>query len=253
MALDARTRHLRRLHRLRNAARRWSVLAGSLAGAAAVLTPYQGIGLPDAFWAAAAGGSAVVAWWRWVDLRALRAAPVPDAPPPVDPLTRVTSLLERHPSGRAAVDQLRRHRDRIQLRGSAVAPLYARLDRAAATMAGLGGRLAGPAQPAATEAVAAERFLRDLGHRAAAVERARAFAPPDTHASLDAARTDLMAQLSDGVAAYERLVSAAVEYVAEDGRSVPSPAVGRLGDATDMLRGYASGLAELRDIGRTNG
>ncbi|MGW5673216.1 phage shock envelope stress response protein PspM, partial [Micromonospora sp. NPDC003776] len=52
---DERARHFRRLRRLRRSARRWSVLAGGLGGAAAVLTPYAGLGLPDAAWAGAAG------------------------------------------------------------------------------------------------------------------------------------------------------------------------------------------------------
>ncbi|MEH1102480.1 hypothetical protein V6V16_25310, partial [Micromonospora sp. CPCC 205561] len=79
---DERTRYFRRLSGLRRSARRWSVTAGGLGGAAAVLTPYAGLGLPDAAWAAGAGGALVLAAWRWVDLRALAARP---APPPLDP------------------------------------------------------------------------------------------------------------------------------------------------------------------------
>ncbi|MCN0154835.1 hypothetical protein NDQ86_22675, partial [Salinispora arenicola] len=72
---DERTRYFRRLGRLRRSARRWSVTAGGLGGAAAVLTPYAGLGLADAAWAAGAGGAIVLATWRWVDLRALAAQP----------------------------------------------------------------------------------------------------------------------------------------------------------------------------------
>lgn len=51
------------------------------------------------------------------------------------------------------------------------------------------------------------------------------------------------------MAAYERLVAAAAGYVAEDGRTTGQhPATGRLTEATDLLRGVAAGLAELRDL-----
>jgi len=59
---DPRTRHLRRLRRLRNSARRWTVLAGLFGGASAVLVPYQGLGWPDAVWTALCGGSAALVY-----------------------------------------------------------------------------------------------------------------------------------------------------------------------------------------------
>ena len=62
---------------------------------------------------------------------------------------------------------------RARLRGSSVLPAWNRLDRAAQTFAGLAPRLAGPAAGTVPEALAAERTLRDLGERTAAVERAR--------------------------------------------------------------------------------
>ena len=73
---DERARYFRRLRRLRSSARRWSVLGGGLTAAAAVLTPYAGIGVADAAWAASAGASAALAWWRWSDHRALAAEPL---------------------------------------------------------------------------------------------------------------------------------------------------------------------------------
>ena len=48
--MDERTRYFRRLKRLRNSARRWSVLGGGLVAATAVLTPYSGIGIAYAIW-----------------------------------------------------------------------------------------------------------------------------------------------------------------------------------------------------------
>ena len=79
--MDERTRYFRRLRRLRNSARRWSVAGGGLAAAAVVLTPYAGVGLPDAFWAAGVGASLAFTWWRYRDFREQAALP----PPPADP------------------------------------------------------------------------------------------------------------------------------------------------------------------------
>src|SRR5690606_1189965 len=47
---DERSRHLRRLNRLRASARRWTVTAAALVGATAVLAPYQGLRPLDAVW-----------------------------------------------------------------------------------------------------------------------------------------------------------------------------------------------------------
>jgi len=246
---DARTRHLRRLRSLRRAVRRWSVLAAGLTGAAAVLTPYQGLGLPDAAWTAAAGGSVVLALWRWSDLRAFAARPVP---PPPEPITaeqaraRLVAAVERMPAGRLAVAEVRRHRARLALRGTAAA---GRLDQASATLDGLAARLTGPGESAVLEAAVAERSLRDLADRVASVERALRLAPEDVRADLAAAHRSLREQLESGVTAYERLVAAAAAYVAENGRD-DHAAVSRLGEATDLLRGVAAGLAELRRTAR---
>lgn len=249
--VDERSRYFARLRRLRRGARRWSVLAGGFAGAAAVLTPYHGLGVGDAGWAAAAGASAVLAAWRWSDLRALAAQP---APPPPDPALaaqrsrqRIAAVLSRLPAGQAALDEVRRAQERLRLRGTAVAGIWARLDRAAAALAGMAGRLAGPAEGALAEAAAAERALRDLAERTASVERALRVAPPDTRADLDRGHRELLRQLTDGVEAYERLVAAAAAYLAEDGRTAAEhPSVARLTEATDLLRGVAAGLSELR-------
>ncbi|MEE6261094.1 phage shock envelope stress response protein PspM [Plantactinospora sonchi] len=247
---DPRTRHLRRLRGLRRAVRRWSVLAGGLTGAAAILTPYQGLGLPDAVWAAAAGGSVMLTTWRWSDLRALAAQPVPPPPEPVtaeQARARLVSAVERLPAGRQALAEVRRQRVRIALRGTAAAEAWARLDRAAVTMGGLTGRLSGPAASAALEAAVAERSLRDLADRVASVERALRLAPADTRDGLEDAHRNLLGQLDHGVSAYERLVAAAAGYVAEDGwEDHGHSAASRLTEATDLLRGVASGLAELR-------
>lgn len=278
--LDDRNRYLRQLRRLRRSARRWSMLAGTLAGASAVLVPYHGLGWPDAIWVALTGGSAALTWWRWSDLRELRAQPVPEPLGPAErPLlgdARVDALVSRWPAGHGALMELRRMQSRARLRGSSVLPAWNRLDRAAQTFAGLAPRLVGPAAGTVREARAAERALRDLGERTAAVERALRLAPGGrqpaggrpipglrqaaaTWASptanhqappggqLAAAHADLMHHFTQGVEAYERLVAAAAGYVAEDGRTtVDDGSLRRLTEAADLLAGIAAALSELR-------
>jgi hypothetical protein len=252
---DPRAKHLRRLRRLRRSAQRWSVRAGIFVGATAVLVPYHGLGLVDAFWAAAAGGSTMVAVWRWRDAREMAAEPVP---PELDPALagalareRLLGVVERLPVGRGAIEEVRRQKALLALRGSEVRPLWQRLDRAAQTLSGLAGRLGGPAESAVLEAAVAERSLRDLAGRAASVEKGLRVGPPagEIHEALVAAYGALMVELTSGVDAYEQLVTAAAGYVAEDGRTaIQGPAVGRLVEATDMLRAFARGLSEVRTI-----
>jgi hypothetical protein len=227
------------------------VLAGGLGGAAAVLTPYAGMGLPDAAWAGTAGASAILALWRWGDLRALAAQPMPDPPDPAlagaQARARLIAAVDRLPAGRAALEEVRRQSARFGLRGSAAARAWSRLDRASLTLNSLAGRLDGPAGSAVLEAAVAERGLRDTAQRIASVERALKFAPDDTRPGLTEALGALVDQLNDGVAAYERLVAAAAGYVAEDGRLTHDhPSTARLSEAADMLRYVAAGLAELR-------
>ena len=237
---DERAKYLRRLRRLRRSARRWTVLAGTLGGATLILVPYSGLGVPDAFWAAAAGGSAALAYWRHRDARELAAQPVPE------PGNRY-GVLARVPVARAAFEEFERRRTAYRLRGSSVAVAWQRLDVASLTLGGLAARLGGPAAPAVQEAAVAERSLRELAERTASVERALRLAPADQAQPLTHAHAALVSQLDSGVGAYEHLVAAAAGYVAEDGRSGPEhPAVARLREATDLLRGIAAGLSELR-------
>src|SRR5262245_34914724 len=138
---DARAKHLRRLRRLRRSARGWSVRAGLLVGATAVLVPYRGLGLPDAFWAAAAGGSIVITAWRWLDLRAFAAQPVPEASDPAlagaHARDRLLNTVRRFPVGRTVIDEFDRQRAAMRLRGLSVADAWRRLDRASLTLTGL--------------------------------------------------------------------------------------------------------------------
>ncbi|GIF36129.1 hypothetical protein BC793_103123 [Actinoplanes xinjiangensis] len=244
--MDERARYFRRLKRLRGSARRWSVLGGGLTAAAAVLTPYAGIGPGDAGWAAAAGASAVLAVWRWKDHRELAATP---APPPALPEDKLSKALQRFPAGQTVLREVRRQRSRYALRGSAIADAWDRLDRASQAMVGLAGRLTGAGETAMLEAATAEQWLRDLGQRVASVERAIPVAQPGQREALTESHAGLADQFAEGVAAYEQLVAAAASYVAEDGHPVAEsrhPAYFSLVDAADRLRGIAEGLAELR-------
>ena len=247
--MDERTRYTRRLRRLRSSARRWSVLGGGLTAAAAVLTPYSGIGIADAAWAGAAGASAMLAWWRWSDHRELAATPAPPAPSPALPGQRLSAAIERFPAGRTVLHEVRRQKNRYALRGSAITSAWDRLDLASSTLGALAGRLTGPGEAAVLEAAVAEQWLRDLGQRVASVERALPLSPPDKRAALEQSHASLADQFTEGVTAYERLVAAAASYVAEDGHPVTDgghPAMSSLVDATDRLRGIAEGLSELR-------
>jgi len=251
---DERTRYFRQLRRLRRSARRWSVLAATTSGATAVLVPYEGLGLPDAGWAAAAGGSTALAMWRWSDRRALAAQSAPRA---LDPAAaadrtraRLVAAVQRLPAGHSIVREVRRQRDRVAFRGSAAAEPSQRLDRASQTLAVMVDRLAGLGEPAVLEASEAERSLRDLAQRVASVEQTLRFAPADARLQLAEAHRGLVEQLAGGVSAYERLVAAAASYVAEDSRSTQEDsAAARLAEAGDLLRGVAAGLAEMRTSG----
>jgi len=164
--VDERTRYFRRLRKLHNSARRWSVLGGGLVAATAVLTPYSGIGIADAIWAGAAGSSVALAWWRWSDHRALAALPPPPAPDPALAGRRLTAAIERFPAGRTMLNEVRRQKSRYALRGSAITQSWDRLDRASATLAALSGRLTGPGEAAVLEAAVAEQWLADSKHPA---------------------------------------------------------------------------------------
>lgn len=240
---DERARHLKRLRRLQRSARSWSVRAGLLVGATAVLVPYRGLGLPDALWAAAAGGSIAVTVWRWIDYRALAAEPVPA---PSDPMLagaqarqRIANAVRRLPVGRTVVDEFERQRALLRFRGLSMAEFWRRLDRASAMLSTIAHRLGEAAESTIVEAVSAERALRDLCERLAVVERTLQMGPAS--ASLQPTHQAMTAQLESGVEGYEQFVAAAVGCVAED-----TSATVNLAEATAFLRGVAEGLADFR-------
>lgn len=107
---------------------------------------------------------------------------------------------------------------------------------------GLLGDSAGDTQ---VEADAAGAALRAHAERLVAVETALADHGHPS-AELDETVRRLAGRLEEGVAAYERLVSATAEAVAAMGDGTPDPlAMQRLGDATDRLSGLAAGLREI--------
>jgi hypothetical protein len=244
--MDERTRHLRRLRRLRGSARRWTVLGGGLTGVAAVLVPFQGIGAVDAVWAGLAGASAVLAGWRWSDAKALAAAPVPDPPDPVLAGERWLAALTQVPGGHQLAEGLRRQRTRHALRGSAATETYERLDRASRTMRALERGLRADQADAVREAAGVERELRELTGKLASLEQALRVAPAEARSPLQELRTDHIGQLEQGVAAYEQFVVAAAGYLSEAARLGSPPATDGLVDAAERLRGVTAALAELR-------
>lgn len=247
--LDARARYHRQLRRLRNSARRWTVIAGGAGGTSAVLLPYQGLGAWDAVWAGLTGAAGVLAWWRWADLRALAAQPEPDPPDPVATGDRWLTVLAHLPGGQQLADNLRRQRTRSGLRGSQAVEAWERFDRSTRTMRELTSRLGGMDAEAAREAVGVERELRQLTDRLVGLEQALRLAPAQAQPSLRELRADHITHFTTGVAAYEEFVVAAAGYLSESARTgEPVPAVTGLTDATDRLRGVTAGLAELRRL-----
>jgi hypothetical protein len=249
---DPRTKYFARRNRVRRSARRWSVVAGGFVCATAVLLPYHGIALSDVFWAAGAGGTSALAFWRWSDARAIAAEP---APPVLDAAARaaytqhrIESVVGKLPIGRTAINEMHRVAHLSRVRGSAIAAAASRLDKATKAFAGLVPRLTGPARDVVDEAAQAEHALRDLAERIASVERA--MKTPGAGATLKDAHNGLITRFTSGVDAYETLVTAAAGYVAEDGHLGEPMSIIRLIEAGDMLRGIADGMGDLRT--RTN-
>ncbi|BCJ34900.1 hypothetical protein Athai_24030 [Actinocatenispora thailandica] len=248
---ETREQRLRRLGRLRRAFRRWVVLGAGLTGAAAVLTPYAGVGLPDAAWAAGAGVSVALAVFRWRDYRALAAVPLPPERPQVGAGEAVRqamrSALAANPLARAAVDEVSRRAERRKYGDTAAAAPMARLTTAMHTLDDVrAGTRTQFIDEALAEAADGERALRDLAHRLLTVEKASRFAGPAEAPTLASARQTLSGQLADGVATYERL-AAATAAAAASGVGVETGAQHRLTEAADRMAAFAAGLAELRE------
>jgi hypothetical protein len=98
------------------------------------------------------------------------------------------------------------------------------------------------ARGAAEEAAAR---LRGLASRVQAVERARAAAPSNERASLDAAVHELGGHLDAGVEDYGRLVAAAGRTVAAGSGNGDRQSRHAVVEATDRLQGLAAALKDL--------
>ncbi|MDQ6874702.1 MAG: hypothetical protein M3042_06515 [Actinomycetota bacterium] len=222
---DPLVRHQRAVRRAETALRHRMVAAAALAGAAAILVPYAGLGLPDVGWVAAAAGCATSAALAARRLRMLRL----DVPLPALPR-----------------------------RSSAARPGIDRLARAAGALRGILARLGPLTGDTVTEAAAAERFLRDLAARVDAIESALPIAPAEDAAGLWEARQLLLGRLAEGTDAYERLVAVAAHCLAAGsagplGAAPDLFALRRLEEATDRLRGLAAGWHEVHGAARAAG
>jgi hypothetical protein len=228
------------------------VVAGGFVCATAVLLPYHGVALTDVFWAAGAGGTTALAFWRWSDARAVAAEPTPpeltDAQRAALTQHRLESVVGKLPIGRTAINEMHRVAHLSRVRGSAIGPAATRLDKATKAFNGLVPRLTGPAHDVVSEATGAERALRDLAERIASVERAMKM--PGAGAQVAEAHNGLIARFTVGVEAYEALVAAAAGYVAEDGHLGSPMSIVHLIEAGDMLKGIADGMGDMRT--RTN-
>ena len=226
------------------------MVAAACAGAAAILTPYQGLGMADAVWTALAGGSGALSVFRWMDYRRLARAPIPEPEPELPP--RLGDPRMTGTGARGVIRQLsamiQRQRMRQHFRGYTVASVWDRIDDATQTLAGLAPALQGPAAEAVREGARAQSWLRDLAWRARDVEHTLRFAPTDASASLKVAHQNLVSTLTTGVEAYERLVAAAAECAAHTTGAGHELSARRLEEATDRLAGIARGLQELRDL-----
>jgi hypothetical protein len=232
---DPHAAHRRSLRRSRRRTRRATVGAAALAAAAAVAVPYHGLGLPDLAWAAGAAGAVTASVLRWREDRALRALPVP-------PRTAIAAAEV----GGSAWQLAGQFVARLGARGSTAAPLLSRLDPAARAMSLVVARVGPGGDDTLAEALHAEQALRATAGRLVAVERAAAVAPADARGRLGEGASALRTGLADGITAYERLVAAAGECVAADFPDLLLTR--RLADATDKLRGLASGLVETAQI-----
>jgi hypothetical protein len=153
----------------------------------------------------------------------------------------VAHLLVRH---RALVPHRAGWASRFAARGSSVAPLATRIDRARRAMSGLSPHLPPGMRECRDEAARSEVTLRESVARIVAVERALSMTPPDMQPLLSAARDALRAEVTEGVLAYERLVGAAAQCVAAD--AAPDGMAARsLVEAGDHLIGAARALGEL--------
>ena len=224
-------------------------------GTAAVLIPYAGLGPYDAIWAGLFGGSAMMAVFRWVDYRKM-AKSLPDESEMLAVHGTAALSVEAQTAAHALASQIRRRREGVRFRKSAAAPAFTRLTGAVQTFDELVPRLPDPTTSVTTDVQAAEAALRDLAEQVRGIEKSIEVAPAGRRDALRASHRALVERLEAGVSAYEEMVAAAAEVVAEQSAlsHATEPAghlpADRLTAATEQLRGFAEAAGEMRDLHR---
>lgn len=243
---------VKRLRKRLRSARRWSVMTGLSAGAAGVLVPLGGLSAWDAIWTAVFGGSAMLATFRWVDYRRLaKAMPSEDEQLAVYG-TAALSAEAQNIAG-AIAGKMKRSRQAVQYRNSAASHGWQRLQAAALAFDQVAPRLAGPATDTLVDVRESQRALRDLADQIRSVEKSIDITPPERRGSLTHSHGLMVERFESGVAAYEDLVGAAAQVVAEQGAldgvvSGHDPTMTRLAEATAKLSGLAEGIGQMREF-----
>ncbi|ADD43906.1 phage shock envelope stress response protein PspM [Stackebrandtia nassauensis] len=243
---------VKRLRRRLRSARRWSVMAGIFGGASGVLVPLGGLSGWDAIWTALFGGSAVLAAFKWTDYRKLaKALPAENEQLAVYG-TAALSAEAQNIAG-AIAGKVRRGRMAVQYRNSAASHGWQRLEAAALAFDEIAPRLAGPAADTLVDVRESQRALRDLADQIRSVEKSVNITPPDRRGSLTETHGLMVERFETGVSAYEDLVGAAAQVVAEQGAldgvvSGEDPTMTRLNEATSKLSGLAEGIGQMREF-----
>lgn len=243
---------VKRLRRRLRSARRWTVMAGLFGGAAGVLVPVGGLSALDAIWTAAFGGSAVLAVFRWSDYRKLAKA-LPAESEQLAVYGTAALSAEAQTIAGAIAGKVKRGRQAVQFRNSAASHGWQRLMAAALAFDDIAPRLAGPAADTLVDVRESQRTLRDLADQIRSVEKSLEITPPERRGSLTQSHGLMVERFENGVAAYEDLVGAAAQVVAEQGAldgvvSGEDPTMTRLTDATAKLSGLAEGIGQMREF-----
>lgn len=243
---------VKRLRRRLRSARRWSVMTGLFGGAAGVLVPLGGLSAWDAIWTALFGGSAMLATFRWSDYRKLaKALPAENEQLAVYGTAALSAEVQSITG--AIAGKVKRGRQAVQYRNSAASHGWQRLEAAALAFDEIAPRLAGPAADTLVDVRESQRALRDLAEQIRGVEKSLDITPPERRGTLTQTHGMMVERFETGVAAYEDLVGAAAQVVAEQGAldgivSGEDPTMTRLTEATTKLSGLAEGFGEMRQF-----
>ena len=243
---------VRRLRKRLRSARRWSVTAGTFGGIAAVMIPLHGLGALDAVWAAAFGGSAILAGFRWSDYRYLAKSNPKDSDELRVGGTSALALEAQTIAG-ALAGKLRQGRVGAQFRRSAAGPPFSRLESATLTLDDMAPHVPPMASEALTEGRSSLRTLRTLAHRIRSLEKAMSMSSPPRRQALEHSHQQMVSQLHSGVEAFEEMVGSVAQVLAEQSAlegSMSSQDVRmvRLHESTQKLHGFAEGISQMREL-----